>query len=118
MEFKELQEKVVEWSKERRIIQNSSAETQLFKAFSEMGELADALIKNDTVDQTDAIGDVLVCLINYCEIKGLDIINCLDSAYNEIKDRKGVLLENGCFIKDEKQKEETIEIKLKRSAGI
>ena len=118
MEFKELQEKIVKWSTERKIIENSSAETQLFKAFSEMGELADATIKNDVKEQIDAVGDVLVCLINYCEIKGLDMLSCLNSAYNEIKDRKGVLLENGCFIKDEKQKEESIEIRLKRSAGI
>ena len=118
MEFKELQEKIVKWSTERKIIENSSAETQLFKAFSEMGELADATIKNDIDEQIDAVGDVLVCLINYCEIRGLDMLSCLNSAYNEIKDRKGTLLENGCFVKEETKQSKSIEWQLKYNAGI
>lgn len=98
--FELLSKKVIEWAKERQIIQNSSPETQLFKAFSEMGELADATIKKDIPGIEDAIGDVLVCLINYSEIMKLDIVECLEGAYNEIKDRKGTLLPNGCFVKE------------------
>lgn len=65
-----------------------------------MGELADATIKKDIPGIEDAIGDVLVCLINYSEIMKLDIVECLEGAYNEIKDRKGTLLPNGCFVKE------------------
>ena len=91
---------VIKWSKDRQIIQNSTKETQLFKAFSEMGELADATIKGDLKEAKDAVGDVLVCLINYCEISRIQITDCLEIAYNEIKDRKGTLLPNGCFVKE------------------
>jgi NTP pyrophosphatase (non-canonical NTP hydrolase) len=98
--FDELKIKVVRWASDRGIIQNSSAQTQLFKAFSEMGELADATIKKDESAVIDAVGDVLVCLINYCEIQQIDIVGCLGRAYNEIKDRRGTLLPNGCFVKD------------------
>jgi NTP pyrophosphatase (non-canonical NTP hydrolase) len=100
MKFEELEEKIVMWSKARNIIQNSTAATQLLKAISEMGELADATIKGNKAESEDAIGDVLVCLINYCEIEGFDIIGCLQLAYDEIKDRKGTLLPNGCFVKE------------------
>jgi NTP pyrophosphatase (non-canonical NTP hydrolase) len=54
--------KIVQWSEKRRIIQNSTAEAQLLKAVSEMGELADATIKNDKDEIVDAVGDVMVCL--------------------------------------------------------
>lgn len=99
--FERLNMAVIRWAKDRHIIQNSTKETQLFKAFSEMGELADATIKGDLKATKDAVGDVLVCLINYCEISGIDIVNCLEIAYDEIKDRKGTLLPNGCFVKEE-----------------
>lgn len=98
--FERLNMAVIRWAKDRMIIQNSTKETQLFKAFSEMGELADATIKGDLKATKDAVGDVLVCLINYCEISGIDIVNCLEIAYDEIKDRKGTLLPNGCFVKE------------------
>jgi NTP pyrophosphatase (non-canonical NTP hydrolase) len=100
LNFERLEMNVIRWSKDRKIIQNSTKETQLFKAFSEMGELADATIKGDLKEVKDAVGDVLVCLVNYCEISGIQMTDCLELAYNEIKDRKGTLLPNGCFVKE------------------
>ena len=69
--------------------------------FSEAGELADAEIKGNEAEAMDAVGDVLVCLINYCALKGYDPVNCLRVAYEQIKDRKGMLMPNGTFVKDE-----------------
>ena len=100
MNFEELKEKIEQWSRDRKIIPNSTPETQLLKAVSEIGELADATIKMDKDEERDAVGDVLVCLINYCALNGLDIIDCLQKAYSVIKDRKGTLLENGVFVKE------------------
>lgn len=100
MQFEELKDNIIQWSKDRKIIPNSDGQTQLMKAFSEMGELADATIKLDRLEQVDAVGDLLVCLINYCALENIDILDCLGSAYEEIKDRKGTLLENGVFVKD------------------
>lgn len=95
-----LESEIIRWAEARKIIPNSSPATQLLKAFSEMGELADATIKNDRDKQIDGVGDVLVCLINYCALQDLDLVECLEVAYNEIKDRKGTLLPNGVFVKN------------------
>lgn len=100
MSFNGLEMKVIQWSEARGIIKNSNSKTQLLKAFSEMGELADAVNKEDRPGIIDGLGDVLVCLINVAALEDLDLTRCLESAYNEIKDRKGYLNEAGVFIKD------------------
>ena len=101
MEFKDLEVSVIAWAKARKIIPNATPVTQLLKAVSEMGELSDAEIKADLPAVSDAIGDILVCLINYCALRGITLTECLAGAYDEIKDRKGTLLPNGVFVKDE-----------------
>lgn len=101
MTFEELQAKVKTWSETRGIYQHSTANAQLLKAFSEMGELADAEAKQRRNEQADAVGDVLVCLINYCHMKDLSIVGCLESAYEVIKDRKGKMVYGGVFVKEE-----------------
>ena len=67
---------VIRWAEARGIIQNSDAKTQLLKAVSEMGELADGVNKGDRELTIDSIGDVLVCLINMAAILDLDIVKC------------------------------------------
>lgn len=98
--FEELEELVIDWATDRKIIANSTSTTQLMKAVSEMGELADAEIKNHLPGISDGVGDVLVCLINFCAIRGLKLVDCLELAYDEIKDRKGTLLSSGVFVKE------------------
>ncbi len=88
---------VIRWAEQRGIIENSDSKTQLLKAVSEMGELADAIIKRDRPAIVDGIGDVLVCLIVLGALENIDLTRCLESAYNEIKDRKGYLNKNGIF---------------------
>lgn len=95
-----LESDVIRWAEARKIIPNSTPSTQLLKAFSEMGELADATIKNDREGQIDAVGDVVVCLINYCALQDFNLVDCLEVAYDQIKHRKGTLLPNGVFVKD------------------
>ena len=102
MSYAQVEMKVLQWAEARKIIPNAKPYTQLLKAFSEMGELADAEIKGDKPEIVDAVGDVLVCLIIYCALKDLNVTTCLESAYQEIKDRKGTLLANGTFVKDTK----------------
>jgi len=48
----------------------------------------------------DGVGDVAVCIINYCTLKGINFVDCLAGAYDEIKDRRGTLLPDGTFVKD------------------
>ena len=98
--FHDLEGRIINWSKDRRIIPNATPTSQLLKAVEEMGELA-AGESRDNVDMIrDAVGDVLVCLINYCALREIDLTTCLALAYDEIKDRKGTLLPNGVFVKD------------------
>lgn len=99
-EYEDLEAKVEQWAYDRGILTNGTATAQLLKFISEAGEFADAHNKQDEAGIIDGIGDVLVCLINYCAIAGLDMTTCLGKAYEEIKDRKGYLNANGVFIKE------------------
>jgi len=94
----DLQNKILDWAIEKNITSPDNAKSQLLKSFEEMGELASALLKNDTEKIKDSIGDVLVTLIILAETQGMNIEQCLQFAWDEIKDRKGVTV-NGTFIK-------------------
>lgn len=99
MSYEDTEIKVVQWGEARGIIQNSDSKTQLLKAMSELGELADAISKRDRNGIIDGIGDVIVCLTMVAAIENVDVKQCFKSAYLEIKDRKGYLNENGIWIK-------------------
>ena len=100
MSFGAIELDVIRWAEARGIITNSDSKTQLLKAFSEMGELSDAIIKRDRAGIVDGLGDVLVCLLVVAALEDLDLSTCLKSAYNEIKNRKGFLNANGVFVKE------------------
>ena len=101
MNYDRLETQVLEWACARNIIPNSTPQTQLLKTMSELGELADATIKRDRNGIIDGYGDVLVTLIIAAGLEGLNLTRCLNAAYKEIKDRKGTLLPNGVFVKQE-----------------
>lgn len=103
MNFHDYEQAVIQWAEDRKIIPNSTAVAQCLKAVSEMGELADAVNKGNLEGMIDAVGDVIVCLINLCALEDTDITECLSCAWNEIKDRKGTLLPSGVFVKEEVQ---------------
>jgi NTP pyrophosphatase (non-canonical NTP hydrolase) len=92
---------VIRWAEARGIVANSDSKTQLLKAVSEIGELADAIIKRDRPAIIDGIGDVLVCLIVVGTLEDTDLTKCLEAAYSEIKDRKGYLNKDGVFVKQQ-----------------
>lgn len=74
---------------------------QVMELQEEVWELAAAILRDDHIWQEDAVGDILVVLINLCvELDISDIDDCLWCAYDEIKDRKGKTID-GVFIKDE-----------------
>lgn len=64
MNFPEFKANIVQWATARGIYEHSTITAQLLKALSELGELADAIIKGDRDALKDAIGDVAVCLVN------------------------------------------------------
>lgn len=61
--------------------------------------MADAVVTNNREEEIDAVGDITVVLIVYCMQRGLDIQECLEAAYEEIKDRKGKIVD-GVFVKE------------------
>jgi NTP pyrophosphatase (non-canonical NTP hydrolase) len=98
--FEELSKSVVQWANDRKIIPNSKPSMQLLKSVSEMGELCDAYAKMDRIAVIDGIGDVMVTLIIFAALTKLDPVDCLEHAYEQIKDRRGTLTEDGIFIKE------------------
>lgn len=73
MTFEEFKSNVQQWSQERGIYNHSTALAQALKAVSEVGELADAVVKNDREALIDAIGDVAVCLVNVAVMDGFEL---------------------------------------------
>lgn len=68
--FEQFQQNVQLWATERGIYEHSTALAQALKAVSEVGELCDAVIKNDRDALIDAIGDTAVCLVNVLRMSG------------------------------------------------
>jgi len=98
--FQSLELQVLRWAEARKIIPNSNALTQAIKATEEMAELLKALSTNNKEEAIDAIGDVAVCLVICADFMGVSVLECLDQAYSEIKDRTGYLRPDGIFVKD------------------
>ena len=98
--MKQLINKVEQWFVDRNLHSLNGA-GQLVKLSEEVRELEDAFISDDRAEEVDAVGDILVVLIGYCMQRDLDIMDCLASAYDEIKDRKGKVNEQGVFVKEE-----------------
>lgn len=98
--YQALEAEIIRWSEARKIIPNSTPHAQLLKALSEMGELADATLKGQKEEAIDAVGDVMVCLINYCALQDINLVDCMEMAYDQIKHRKGTLMASGVFVKE------------------
>lgn len=89
-----------EWAEQRNLYQNSTAEKQYLKLLEEAGELARAILKNNQEDIKDAIGDCVVVLTNLAHLAGVEIEECIEIAYNTIKNRTGKMI-NGVYVKGE-----------------
>ncbi len=90
---------ILKWADEKGLLKAENAPRQMLKLMEEVGELAGAMAKNKQGDIIDAIGDIQVVLIILSKQLGIDYKECLIYAYNEIKERKGKLI-NGVFVKD------------------
>jgi NTP pyrophosphatase (non-canonical NTP hydrolase) len=88
-----------QWADDRGIYRNGDSKTQYVKLMEESGELAKALLSNDRPEIIDAIGDMIVVLTNLAALEGLKVEDCVTSAYDVIKNRKGKM-ENGTFVKE------------------
>ena len=86
-----------QWHIDRNLIDGSTDKDQYMKLIQEAGELSDNLCKGK--DIKDDIGDMMVVLINIMVRNNLTMDECLSVAYNDIKDRKGKMVD-GVFVKE------------------
>jgi NTP pyrophosphatase (non-canonical NTP hydrolase) len=93
-------EMIADWGIARNIVEGSTPSAQVIKTLEECVELIAAIHHNDTNEIRDAIGDVIVTLVMISEQTEIPIIEAVEHAYNEIKDRKGTM-RNGIFYKKE-----------------
>tara|TARA_R110001583_G_scaffold733_4_gene6760 strand:- start:428 stop:841 length:414 start_codon:yes stop_codon:yes gene_type:complete len=95
--------RVEEWAEKRGLINENGPlplpDKQMIKLLEEVGETARALLYDDMDELRDGIGDCVVCLIVLAAQCNMTLEECMDAAWDEIKDRSGKL-ENGLFKKD------------------
>lgn len=96
--MKELINKVRTWAVDRQLY-NADPNKQVLKLGEEFGELCEGLAKSNPELVIDSIGDIQVVLIVLSMQLGLDYEKCLQVAYDEIKDRKGKMV-NGVYVKE------------------
>ena len=95
--MEQLINKVSQWHHDRNLIDGATSKDQVLKLVQEVGELSDSVCKQQ--DVKDDIGDCLVILINIAERENTTLEECLAVAYEDIKDRKGRMVD-GIFIKE------------------
>ena len=93
----ELITKVEQWAKDKGLDQADSSK-QMLKTIEEIGEVAASLARKDEHGLRDGIGDVVVTLIILAMQNDMDLYECLNQAYNEIKGRTGKMVD-GVFVK-------------------
>ena len=101
MSYAQTEMKIIQWAEARKVIPNASSSTQLIKTFSELGECGDELIKGNRELMKMELGDAMVTLVIFAALENVDLCECMEMAYQKIKDRKGTMLSNGVFVKDE-----------------
>ena len=113
MKYEELEEKIIQWAKDRNILENSNAIKQISKTQEELDETLEALkklnahkgsdnliVRSEIMNEVaDGIGDMLVTIILLANAVELESLVCLEMAYNEIKNRKGKMVD-GLFVKE------------------
>lgn len=99
MSYANVELKIIQWGEARGIVQNSTPAAQAKKTLEELDELYAAIKSNDREAMIDAYGDIVVTLILGCACADLDLVQCINHAYSEIKDRKGFLNTEGIFVK-------------------
>ena len=102
--FSDLITKINKWADDRNLNQ-ADPKIQWMRVTEEVGEIRDVLLKPTKFTEPqaalkDAIGDTLVTIIVLAHQLDLDVTECLGVAYDEIKNRKGKMV-NGTFVKEE-----------------
>ena len=115
MKIEQLQPLVIQWAKDKGILDKATPLTQIAKTQEELDETRDALwwdsknvlqyenskgkLVNTKEEIKDGYGDQLVTLIIGAHMNGLKLEDCLEAAYTVISKRTGSMI-NGQFVKN------------------
>jgi len=99
IEMDELIKNVKLWADEKNLLKKENSHAQMLKVLEEVGETAGALLKKKEKEIIDGLGDSFVTLIILCYQLNLEPEDCLQAAWEEIKNRKGKTV-NGTFIRE------------------
>ena len=99
MNITELTRKIEVWAIDRNL-HTADSSKQALKLGEEFGELCEALAKGKRDMLKDSLGDMYVVMTILAMQEKIDVRDCIDMAYQEIKNRKGKLI-NGTFVKEE-----------------
>ena len=88
-----------DWAYKRNLILGSDIKSQTVKLGEEFGELCAGVARHKRDLVKDSIGDIVVVLTILAEQYSFSIEECIDAAYDEIKDRKGKMI-NNVFVKE------------------
>lgn len=96
-ELNSLLNNIRKWHCDRNLIDGSTDAAQFKKLQEEVDELKSSI--EQKTDVSDDIGDIIVVLVNIATRNNLSIRSCLQRAWNDIKDRKGKMVD-GIFVKE------------------
>lgn len=97
MNLQETTKLIKQWAEDRNL-QTADPNKQMLKLGEEFGELCQGMAKSNKEQVIDSIGDIYVVLTILSMQLGLNVEDCISGAYEEIKDRKGKMI-NGVFVK-------------------
>ena len=106
MTTEELFDAVKKWGRDKGI---NNPTVQFAKINEEVGELAHELVRGycggyggtvPSQETVDAIGDIIITVIIFADIVGVEPLEALQLSYDTIKGRKGVT-KDGSFIKED-----------------
>ena len=100
MNLNKLETKIIKWGTDKGILPHPNSISQYRKTLEEVEELAIGIDRMDKDEIRDAIGDIFVTLVMQAQAWDMDMQECVEAAYNEIKGRKGEIV-NGVFVKNE-----------------
>lgn len=95
--------KIKQWAIDRNL-HTANPDKQMLKLVEELGELAEGMAKGKPNQVKDSIGDIYVVLTILSMQLDINIEECIGIAYDEIKDRKGRMVD-GVFVKEADLKE-------------
>ncbi len=98
--MKDLIFRVEKWALDKGILDVATPMAQAIKTVEESTELVQAISLDDRDEIIDALGDIMVTIIIQAKMQGLDLEDCLNSAYGVISQRTGKMI-NGQFVKDQ-----------------